>query len=390
MELSFDFRLMRIAYLSPSFPPLLGGMGTACYYTANEIGKNHQVTVFLAKRNVEYKKGNYKIKLIRPWLSYGHAHLMPQVLWLLKDFDIVHLYYPYFGTAEFLGLLKLIRGSKKPKVIFHHSMEAVGTGFLKYIFKFHTKFIMPILMKSVDAIFILSKDYAEHSDISKIYKKHPEKFYEAPHGVDVTKFKVKNEKLKVKENNKIIFTAQALDKQHFFKGIDVLIKAFYILNTQYSIQNAKLMIAGDGDLKKYYQNLANKIGVQDKVIFLGKVSQEELPYYYNLATITVVPSTQRTECFSIAAVESMACATPVVVTDFPGVRVTIENNKSGLVAKPNDEKDLAEKLSFFLTSPEKAKDFGNNARKRVEEKFNWQIITQKILMHYREILSLAK
>ncbi len=380
---------MKIAYFSPIFPPLLGGMGIACYYTANEIGKSHKVTVFLADQKIEYQKGNYKLKLIKPWLSFGYAYLMPQVLWLLKDFDIVHLYYPYFGVAEFLWLLKIINGKKKkPKIIFHHSMEAVGKGFFKYIFKFHTKFIMPALMKQADMIFVLSKDFAEHSDITPIYKKYPEKFREAPHGVDISKFKSQSRVPGTKFMNKadfIVFTAQALDRQHFFKGISVLIKSIRLITNNYRLP-VTLMIAGDGDLKEYYQNLANKFGIQNKVKFLGKVGHNKLPEYYNLADVTAVPSTARTECFSITAVESMACGTPVIVSDWPGLRVTIENNKSGLIVKPNDEKDLAEKIRYLYERPETLEKMGENARKRAEEKYAWKTITDKIIKYYYSVL----
>lgn len=406
---------MKIAYFSPSFPPILGGMGTACYYTANEIGKSHEVTVFLRARrsfsggegdnNTEYQKGNYKIKLFKPWFSYGYADFVPQILWKLKNFDVVHLYYPYFGVAEFLMLRSMLRSKPAhnathsvaggPKIVFHHAMETVGTGIVKIIANWHKKFIMPILMKKADMIFVLSKDYAENSDITKIYKKYPEKFREVPHGVNINKFKVENSKLKV--DNFIIFTAQALDRQHFFKGIDILIKSIHLLITHYSLpaRNAShsvaggpitLLIAGDGHLKNYYENLAQRLSVADKIKFLGKISHDKLPEYYSMADITAIPSTARTECFSITAVESMACGTPVIVSDWPGVRVTIENNKSGLIIKPHDEKGLAEKIKYLYDNPEILKKMGENARTRVEEKYDWEKISNQVINYYKELL----
>ena len=122
---------MKIAYFTCNFPPELGGIGTSCHYLANEVGRSHEVTVFLPARNalparkaalnaaggrsdaggsarkgIEYKPGNYQIKLFKPWFSFGYADFAPQVMWLVKNFDIVHLYYPYYGVAEFLCLFK--------------------------------------------------------------------------------------------------------------------------------------------------------------------------------------------------------------------------------------------------------------------------------------------
>ncbi len=404
---------MKIAYLSPSFPPLLGGMGTACYYTANEIGKSHEVTVFLPARrfgganrkNTAYQTGNYKIELIKPWFSFGYADFLPQILWRLKNFDLVHLYYPYFGVAEFLWLLKKIKGKKAPKIIFHHAMETVGQGIVKIIATLHKKLLQPLLMKSADAIFVLSKDYAENSDITPFYKKWPEKFFEVPHGVDLSLF-CHPESLKNKPDrngdgiprpafcgarndnprNFIIFTAQALDKQHYFKGIDVLLKSLALQVTSYKLQ-VTLLIAGDGNLRNYYETLAHQLNVQQNIKFLGQINHQELPNYYNLADVTVVPSTTRTECFSLTAVESMACGTPVIVSDWPGVRATIENNKSGLIVKPGDEKDLAEKISFLYQHPEILKTMGENTRKRAEEKYDWEKICKDIINYYSLLLS---
>ncbi|GEM_PF-84841 len=376
---------MKIAYISPVFPPLSSGMGTACFYTANEIGKSHNVTVFLADRKIDYKQGNFKIKLFKPLFSFGYADFAPQIMKLVKNFDVVHLYYPYFGVAEFLWFLKKIKRKKCPKIIFHYQMDMVGKGITKFVNNLHQKIIAPFLFKTVDQVFVLSDDYARHSKIKKYYFKYSEKFKVVPNGVDIEKFKpnlntenIKN-KLNLKDTDKIIFTAQALDKAHFFKGIDVLIKAIKIINHQ----DVKLLIAGEGNLLNYYKKLVNKFSVHFGVIFLGNIDHNELPLYYNLATVVPVPSTQPTESFSITAVEAMACGAPVVVSDWPGLRVTSDKNKSGLIVKPNDARDLAKKLLFFINDTEKTKQFGQEGRKKVEKEYNWKKICEKIINYYK-------
>ncbi len=380
---------MKIAYISPAFPPQASGMGTACYYTANEIGKSHDVTVFLSDRKINYQQGNFKIKLFKPLFSFGYADFAPQIMKLVKGFDIIHLYYPYFGIAEFLWLLKKIKQKRCPKIIFHYQMDMIGKGITKFVNNLHKKIIAPFLFKTVDQVFVLSDDYARHSKIKKYYSRYAEKFKVVPNGVDIEKFSIFNpehpgqfsnirEKLCLKENDKIIFTAQALDKAHFFKGIDILIKAVKIINRA----DVKLIIAGDGNLLNYYKKLVNKFSVQHKTIFLGNIDHDELPFYYNLATVTAVPSTQPTESFSITVAEAMACGTPVVVSNWPGLRVTPDANKSGLIIKPNDENDLAEKLLFFINNPEQAKEFGKAGREKVEKEYDWKKICEKIEKFY--------
>lgn len=380
---------MKIAYISPTFPPIAAGMGTACFYAANHLAKDHQVTVFLAKKkNINYLSGNYQIKLFKPWFSYGYADLVPNLFWQLKNFDIIHLYYPYFGIAEFLCFFKKISAQKKPKIIFHYQMDMVGEGLSKIVNQLHQKIIAPWLFKTVDAVFVLSADYAQNSNLKKYWKKYKEKFFIVPNGVDLDKFSNQNKaysaglKINLKANEQIIFTAQALDRQHFFKGIDVLIKALKIINRK----NIKLILAGDGDLKKYYQDLAQRFNLQQQIIFLGQINHNFLPSYYQLADVVVVPSVKKTESFSITAAEAMATGKPVIVSNLPGLRVTPENNVSGLLAEPNNEKDLAEKILFLLDNQELRMQMGQAAQKRAREFYDWQKICQKIENYYQKIL----
>ena len=423
---------MKIAYFAPNFPPSLGGMGTACYYTANEIGKLHEVTVFLPARynlqsnfdeverkNIDYRKGNYKIELFKPLFKFGYAEFSPQVFCRIKNYDIVHLYYPYFGVAEFLWLRKIFAKFfkiKSPKIFFHYQMDMRGIGISKIVYKIYKKVFLPFLIYGAVKIFVLSEDYAQHSDLKNQFNKYKNKFCIVPNGVDIKKFKpnlstenVKN-KLNLKDTDKIIFTAQALDHQHFFKGIDVLIKAFKIVcddfinstgshrfipqsrdlarddeESGFGMTKVKLIIAGDGDLLDFYKDLAKKMEVDDKIIFIGNLNHNELPELYNLSNVVAVPSTKGTESFSITAAESQACGTPVIVSNLPGLRKTIENGKSGLICQPNNEKDLAEKILFFVNNPQKAKEFGQKGRIKVAKEYDWKKISEKILSCYKII-----
>jgi len=171
---------MKIAYVSPSFPPELGGMGSACYCTANEVGKSHNVTVFVIDRGKNYKQGNYTIKKLKPLFSYGYASFAPSILKKIKNFDIVHVYYPFFGVAELLILFKVFNKKRKPKIILHQEMDMIGEGITKFVNNIHKKTILNWLFKNSDLNFILSVDYAKHSDIKKIFKKYPKKFKVIP------------------------------------------------------------------------------------------------------------------------------------------------------------------------------------------------------------------
>ncbi len=382
---------LKIAYFAPSFPPVSGGMGSACYYTAKEMAKKYSVTVFCAKRKkITYQKGLYELKEFKPWFSYGYANCSPSIIQMVKKYDIVHLYYPYYGVAEFLILGKIFH-KKFPKIIFHHQMDMLGQGITKFFNYLQRIFIQPCLLKFVDHIFILSKDYAEHSSFKKILHKKPQKITVVPNGVDTKLFYPADssentwlkKQLKIKAQEKIIFTAQALDKQHFFKGIEDLIKAFAQLINKEKIP-AKLIIAGEGNLKKYYQNLAKKITPPNSVIFLGNLNHNELPAYYSLADITAVPSTKSTESFSITAAESMASKTPALVSNLPGLRATTLKNKK-LLVKPKNTEDLCHKIKTLIANPNELEQLAQLSRQKAKEHFDWQKIVQTINPIYEQL-----
>src|SRR5947207_13469151 len=90
------------------------------------------------------------------------------------------------------------------------------------------------------------------------------------------------------------------------------------------------------------------MGVADRVQFLGRVSDEQLPEVYAACDVFVLPSVSRLEAFGIVALEAMATGKPVIVADIPGVREIIEDDQDGLLDDPVNPRDLADKLRRLL------------------------------------------
>src|SRR5438093_13296696 len=100
------------------------------------------------------------------------------------------------------------------------------------------------------------------------------------------------------------------------------------------------------------KRFANSMGVADRVRFLGRVSEENLPKVYAACDVFVLPSVSRLEAFGIVALEAMSTGKPVIVADIPGVREIIEDGRDGLLADPVNPRDLAEKIRRLLSDPE--------------------------------------
>jgi glycosyltransferase involved in cell wall biosynthesis len=369
---------MKIAVVVANFPPYFGGMGNVAYQNALGLANlGNDVTVFTASysdKKMAYPK-NLKVKTIKPLLRYGNAPVLPSLL-KLKNFDVIHLHYPFYSGAEMVWFSSKVR--KIPYVVTYH-MDVVGKGWMKYFFSLHNKSIMKKIIYDAKKVFVTSVDYAKNSELKPMFKKIKDKVAEIPNGVNIRKFNpsVKSEKLRgklgIKPNEKIILFVGGLDSPHYFKGVDILIKAFSKIKNN----NTKLIIVGDGDLKEGYMKLSKELNVDNKIIFTGRVSDEDLPKYYALCDFSVLPSIDKGEAFGMVLVEAMASGKPVIASNLAGVRSVVDNGKNGLLVKPKNVEDLRNKIEQMLKSKNLVQ-MGKNGRLKAEKLYSWESINAKL------------
>ena len=220
---------MRIAYLTCVYPPYPGGIGMAAAGMAKEMSKRgHEVRVFTPQYHnesaVQGQSENLVVHYLKPRFKHGNAALLPQITRLLKDVDIIHLLYPFFGAAE---LLPILRRRGKAKIIVHHTMDAVAEGWLGVFFLLYNKTLMPHIFKQAHQIITLSEDYFRECDLTDVYANFPDAppIEFVPNGVDTELFCP----LWTKQELSTIVFASGLDHAHYFKGVHVLIEAMRIL-----------------------------------------------------------------------------------------------------------------------------------------------------------------
>lgn len=379
---------MRIAHLVSTFPPYRGGIGNIAFHFARELTLlGDQNEVFTPDYDGGEMGGvmeGFKVHRLTPWIKYGNAAMVPQLFWRLSDFDLIHIHYPFFGGAEWPFLIKSVF-IRSPKVVLSYHMDVIGDGVLKLFFKLYGKTVLPLLIRYSDALIVSTRDYAETSLISQFLNQKP--VYEIPYGV-TSQFhpKEKNKKLIARLNlsaeNRVLLFVGGLDRAHYFKGVSNLISAFRRLNDR----DVKLLLIGNGDRIPLYRDQVKKEGLQDQVHFVSGVTDEELPDYYNLADLVVLPSINRSEAFGIVLLEAMACARPVVGSSLPGVRSIINDRQNGLLVAPGDVGDLTEKLRFMLDQPALREEYGLNGFKKVEEQYRWNQVVQRVRKVYLELL----
>jgi len=173
------------------------------------------------------------------------------------------------------------------------------------------------------------------------------------------------------------------------KGIATLFEAIAILKGRKAVCPKKLYVAiigGDPrETNKEMRRLTEKrreLGIEDVVTFLGARNQDTLPYYYSAADVVVMPS--RYESFGLAALEAMACGTPVVASRVGGLAFLVQDGVTGFHFPEGDATALAEKLELLLGDENLREEMGQKALERARQ-YSWPRIATKIISLYREL-----
>jgi rhamnosyl/mannosyltransferase len=147
------------------------------------------------------------------------------------------------------------------------------------------------------------------------------------------------------------------------------------------------LIAGEGGLREELERKAKSLGVEHKIIFVGKVSDDELKYCYQICDLFVLPSVEPSEAFGIVQMEAMAYGKPVVNTNLPtGVPYVSVDGETGITVPPRDSKALADAINRILNDNELAAKFSKNALKRVKEKFSREKMLESIYSIYEDLM----
>ncbi len=131
-------------------------------------------------------------------------------------------------------------------------------------------------------------------------------------------------------------------------------------------------------------DIANTLGIQDHLRFLGPIPQEDLPHIYKLATLFVFPS--RYEGFGLPPLEAMNCGTPVLASNCSSIPEIVD--RSDLLFDPDDAKALSEKISSLLRDSKRRMEVGEWGISRAKS-FLWPTTAHKTLSLYRRVCESA-
>jgi phosphatidylinositol alpha-1,6-mannosyltransferase len=171
-------------------------------------------------------------------------------------------------------------------------------------------------------------------------------------------------------DSRVILTVGRVSER---KAQDVVIRALPLILEE--CPGAKYLIVGYPERRQKFEQVAQSLGVDEHVVFIGQVPQEELPFFYNLADVFVLVSRrtpEQVEGFGIVAAEAALCGTPSVVSRHCGLEEAVVENETALVVAPDDPKSTAAAITQLLTDEALRVRMGQAALRHALENATWE------------------
>jgi glycosyltransferase involved in cell wall biosynthesis len=325
-----------------------------------------------------YESLNTGFRLGIPY-SIPTVNSLPTFIRAVNSSKIVHAHgHPYL-TSLVAG--KLAKRYSKPFVLTQHNTFIEYNNMFDNIENLNDLTVGKQNLKNADKIIAVSnatKDYVLRLGAN------PKKVVVLHNGVDLTKFRPlegKREemrrKLGIPQNAIVVLTVRRLV---FKNGVDTLIDSANIAVKKNS--RIVFLAVGKGPDSDSVKMRINQFGIEGNFKLAGFVSDEDLPFYYNVADLFVLPS-KSGEGLPLVALEAMACALPVIATDVGGIREVLTDDYGKLVP-PNQPEALAKAILDFA-----AVDFSSRKielRAMMEKKFSWDANVERLAEIYEELI----
>jgi glycosyltransferase involved in cell wall biosynthesis len=322
-----------------------------------------------AIKNIAIKPNAFRnIKYLRQ-LSY-----IPTIRNLTRKYDIDILHIMEMGNsihAPFSKSKKILLEIMGSDVLLRPQSSGMWRSLYKVCYRF------------ADAV-IQDSAIAQEAGLQYGAPKHPNKIIEI--GVDSKIFNldipkgIARKRLKIGENEKFVFSPRSFKTLY---NVDTIIETIPIVVRQ--IPNVKYVFCKfSGELDNKYQQLLKDLGVEQHVIFAGYLHKEkELPSFY--ADADVVLSVPSSDSSPGTVYESMACGTPVIISELPWYHGKFEKDEEVVTVPVRDSKKLANTILDVLEG--KTELDTSSAYQKVFERINMATENKKLEELYQNILS---
>jgi len=296
-------------------------------------------------------------------------------------FDIINFHQPFSA----LGVLSLAGSRRVPYVYTCHSLsfeEYISRSsspgnpinWLLYRLQIRArKSIEQKVLKRSDQIVVLS-EYTRKK-LQQTYGLSSSKVSVIPGGVDLERFRPSSDKARIRtrmglpEDKFILFTVRNLVPR---MGLENLISAFEI--AQNGRRDLLLVIGGEGPLEPRLKEQVGRCGVKEFVRFAGYIPDEDLPSYYQMADLFILPTTEL-EGFGLVTVEALASGLPVLGTPVGGTREILAKLGADYLFEDSTPQSIAtgilKALNGWATNKAASENISQTCREAAEQHYSW-------------------
>ena len=347
------------------FYPIKGGVEKVAYdlmtgLSTNEIHCDMLCATVAGKGKTIRLNPYAQLMECHSWGKAAATMIAPSMITVLRkvcpSYDIVHVHHP-----DPMAALALALSGYKGKVVLHWHSDIQKQ---KYLLRLYRP-LQDWLLRRADLIVGTSPVYL---DESPFLKKVQQKTVCLPIGVPpiLPEPEAVDKLRKQYGEKKIVFS---LGRLVAYKGFTHLVEAARFLKDDYVI-----LIGGTGALKQALSQQIKRLGLENKVVLLGRIPENELPTYFGACKVFCLPSVQKTEAFGIVQIEAMSCGKPVVATRIPqsGVPWVNKHGVSGLNVMPGNAGELARAIQDIADNESVYDKYSTAAKNRY-----WDIFTNE-------------
>lgn len=370
---------VRVLQVYKLYPPTVGGMERVVQSLAEGLRGRAQVDILACQprgRGVREKVHGIDVERVGSVGTFFRTPLAPGFPRRLRrrsrDYDVLHFHHPSPWTM----FAHLLAGSRRDRIVLTYHSDIVRQRFLGWLFRPLLRAFLrraQIVLVTSPGLLATSRDLAPVRDRCRV----------VPLGVDVEEFlAVPPEKVDAGDlpPGRVVLCVGRLN---YYKGVRYLVEAMAHVD-------GVLLIAGDGEERPKLEELARRLGVADRVRFLGRVSEGMKRWCYERCDVFVLPSVAPSEAFGIVQLEAMAHGKPVVNTDLPGgVPFVSVHGETGLTVPPRDPRALGQAIQSLLDDPARARALGAAASRRVRAEFSLSRFLDENLRAYADAVQPA-
>lgn len=392
---------MRIAFGFDIFYPESNGVITTTINLANNlIDLGHEVYFFVPAdkgfKDTIIEKGIHIIRVrALPTFIYKGIKFLPIQSWYLKKYFVKYKFDVIHDTSPWLICQAMNHAARRmhiPVLATHHTLID-NPIYIKYALKSTTlaeaaqKPIWSIIFTPFFRLVWMAT--APNKETCKTLKEHVQGIdvRYVSNGIDISQFDYMGEYKEIAQipsswvnKNTFLFVGRL----GYEKAIDTTLKGFALALKKRP--EMKLILIGDGPARHELMELTKTLGIEDKVLFTGKINNHILLHCGILNNVNSFVTSSLSENQAITVIEAICSGCPVICPDVFNMREIVKDD-SGWFFEGNNEEALAETLTYVFDHEDERIQKGENARK-YKELYDGKKVAKQFEQIYKELIKM--